>query len=112
MTKRVRNRVSTPLCSAQPAILSQDDSTEIITFQTEAPLSPSQALTLEEVLAAYTSGSASLVLGAAGRVRVGERADLVVATEDPFGVPSEQLYRVATAATIVEGEVVFERASA
>lgn len=76
------------------------------------PLSPAQALTLEEALAAYTSGSASLVLGAAGRVRVGERADLTVSTEDPFGVPRDELFRVGTAVTIVAGEVVFERVGA
>ncbi|QBE49770.1 amidohydrolase [Leucobacter triazinivorans] len=76
------------------------------------PLSPAQALTLPEALAAYTSGSATLVLGAAGRVRVGERADLVVSTEDPFGLPSDELFRVGTAATIVAGEVVFERVEA
>jgi len=76
------------------------------------PLSPSQALSLEEALAAYTSGSASLVLGTAGRVRVGERADLIVSTEDPFEVPRKQLFRVGTAATIVDGEMVFERIAA
>lgn len=73
------------------------------------PLSPSQALTLEEALAAYTSGSSSLVLGEAGRLRVGARADLVVSTRDPFEAPREELFRIGTAATIVGGEVVFER---
>lgn len=73
------------------------------------PLDPSQALTLAEGLAAYTSGSASLVLGSAGRVRVGERADLVVSTEDPFEIPSDQLFRVAAAITVVGGDVVHER---
>ncbi|QZY51705.1 amidohydrolase [Leucobacter tenebrionis] len=76
------------------------------------PLDPSQALTLVEALAAYTSGSASLVLGAAGRVSVGERADLVVATEDPFELPEDQLFRLATAVTVVAGEVVHERVPA
>lgn len=76
------------------------------------PLDPSQALTLAEALAAYTSGSASLVLGVAGRVRVGERADLVVATEDPFEIPADQLFRVGTAVSVVAGEVVHERPAA
>lgn len=78
-------------------------------------LDAAQALTLGEALAAYTSGSASLVLGApggdgdGGRVLVGARADLVVSTVDPFELPSEQLIRVATAATVVAGELVHER---
>lgn len=76
------------------------------------PLDPSQALTLAEALAAYTSGSSALVLGVAGRVRVGERADLVIATEDPFEIPADHLFRVGTAVSIVAGEVVHERPAA
>ena len=76
------------------------------------PLDPAQALTLTEALAAYTSGSASLVLGVAGRVRVGERADLVIATEDPFEIPADQLFRVGTAVSVVAGDVVHERPAA
>lgn len=72
-------------------------------------LDESQRLSVEETLAAYTSGSASLVLGTPGRVRVGERADLVVSTRDPFEIPSEALISVGTAVTVVAGRVVFER---
>lgn len=68
-----------------------------------------QALTLEQALGAYTSGSTDLVLGRPGRVRVGERADLAVATGDPFELPSEAIVSLQTALTIVAGEVVFER---
>ncbi|UUT35974.1 amidohydrolase family protein [Microbacterium elymi] len=68
-----------------------------------------QALTLAQALAAYTSGSTSLVLGRPGRVRVGERADLAVATGDPFEMPAEVLVSLQTAVTVVAGEVVFER---
>lgn len=71
-------------------------------------LDPAQALTLTEVLAAYTSGSSSLVLGDPGRIRVGARADLTVATQDPFEAPSERIAETATALTVVAGEVVFE----
>lgn len=66
-----------------------------------------QALSLTEALAAYTSGSTSLVLGRPGRVRVGERADLAVASADPFTLPPQELVTVGTAVTIVNGEVVF-----
>ena len=69
-----------------------------------------QSLTLSQALGAYTSGSAELVLGRSGRLRVGERADLVVATADPFDLPPDAIVAVQTAVTIVAGEVVFERA--
>lgn len=71
-----------------------------------APLDAAQALTLTEALAAYTSGSADLVLGGGGRIRVGARADVVVATADPFELPAAALIGVGTAVTIVAGEIV------
>ncbi|WES65862.1 amidohydrolase [Microbacter sp. GSS18] len=67
-----------------------------------------QSLTLEQSLAAYTSGSAQLVLGRPGRIRVGERADLAVASVDPFDEPAESIHTVRTATTVVGGEVMFE----
>ncbi|WP_374312925.1 amidohydrolase [Microbacterium sp.] len=68
-----------------------------------------QSLTLSQALGAYTSGSTELVLGRPGRIRVGERADLAVATADPFALPPEALVSLQTAVTLVAGEVVFER---
>ncbi|UOQ89108.1 amidohydrolase [Agromyces endophyticus] len=68
-----------------------------------------QALTLEQAFAAYTSGSTELVLGRPGRVRVGERADLAVATGDPFDLPAEAIVSLQTAVTVVGGEIVYER---
>lgn len=70
------------------------------------PLDPGQALTLAEALAAYTSGSSQLALGVAGRLRVGERADVVVEGVDPFELPSDALAGVRTTATVVGGRVV------
>ncbi|MEJ6488934.1 amidohydrolase [Leucobacter sp. USCH14] len=70
-------------------------------------LDASQALTLAESVAAYTSGSSSLVLDAAGRIRVGERADIAVASRDPFTGPAEAILATRTAVTLVGGEVVF-----
>lgn len=69
-----------------------------------------QSLTLQQSLAAYTSGSAQLVLGRSGRLRVGERADLAVAAADPFEMPAEDLASMTTAVAIVGGHVVFSRA--
>lgn len=73
------------------------------------PLNPAQALTLGEALAAYTSGSSQLALGVAGRLRVGERADLVVENVDPFALLAEALASVRTEVTVVNGQVVYER---
>ncbi len=77
-----------------------------------APLDEDQALSLSEALAAYTSGSSSLVLGVPGRLRVGARADLAIASGDPFDVPAARLHELRTAATVVGGEVVFEAEAA
>lgn len=67
-----------------------------------------QSLGLTQALAAYTSGSTSLVLGRSGRVRVGERADLAVSSADAFALPTEAIASISTVATVVAGEVVFE----
>lgn len=76
------------------------------------PLDTAQALTLTEALSAYTSGSAELVLGSGGRIRVGARADLVVSTIDPFEIPEGRLIEVGTATTLVAGQLVYERPAA
>lgn len=68
-----------------------------------------QALGLAEALGAYTNGSSELVLGRPGRIRVGERADIAVATGDPFELPPEAIVTLQTAVTIVAGAVVYER---
>lgn len=74
------------------------------------PLDATQRLTLTEALAAYTSGSAELVLGGGGMLRVGARADIAVSTVDPFAIPTEALISVGTAVTVVGGAVVHTRA--
>lgn len=67
-----------------------------------------QALSLQQALAAYTSGSSELVLGKPGRIRVGERADVAIASDDPFSLPASALVTMRTVLTVVGGEVVFE----
>ncbi len=67
-----------------------------------------QSLTLAQALGAYTSGSSALVLGRSGRLCVGERADLVVATADPFDLPLSQIAAVRSRVTVVAGDVVHE----
>lgn len=66
-----------------------------------------QSLSLAQALAAYTSGSTSLVLGRSGCLQVGERADLAIATADPFELDPAALASMRTAVTVVGGEVVF-----
>lgn len=78
--------------------------------QPSEPLDAAQRLTLTEALTAYTSGSAELVLGGGGLLRVGARADLTVSSVDPFAIPAEALIGVGTAVTIVAGRVVHESA--
>lgn len=77
--------------------------------QPSEPLDVTQRLTLTEALTAYTSGSAELVLGGGGMLRVGARADVVVSTVDPFAIPIEALIGVGTAVTVVAGDVVHAR---
>jgi predicted amidohydrolase YtcJ len=67
-----------------------------------------QSLTLAQALGAYTDGSSTLVLGRPARVRVGARADLAVATGDPFALPQAEIASLQTALTIVGGELVHE----
>ncbi|WP_223622537.1 amidohydrolase [Microbacterium sp. EST19A] len=74
------------------------------------PLDATQRLTLTEALAAYTSGSAELVLGGGGVLRVGARADVVVSTVDPFAIPTDALIGVGNALTVVAGRIVHESA--
>ncbi|PVE98606.1 amidohydrolase [Microbacterium sp. TPD7012] len=78
--------------------------------QPSEPLDAAQRLTLTEALTAYTSGSAELVLGGGGLLRVGARADITVSSVDPFAIPAEALIGVSTAVTIVAGHVVHESA--
>ncbi|GAA2186216.1 amidohydrolase [Leucobacter alluvii] len=94
--------VNRSLPAAPDAAAATDGSPEV--------LDAAQALTLAESLAAYTSGSASLVLDVPGRICVGERADIAVATGDPFTGPTEAVIATRTALTVVAGEVVFELA--
>lgn len=70
-------------------------------------LDTKQALGMEEALTAYTSGSSSLVLGSSGRLRVGERADLLVTDRDPFELDQTRLAEVQNRFTIVNGELVY-----
>jgi predicted amidohydrolase YtcJ len=74
------------------------------------PLSPEEAITPAEAISAYTLGAAQAV-GAereAGALAVGRVASLTVLSRDVAAHP-ESLADCAIAATVVHGDVVFER---
>ena len=74
---------------------------------------PEQKITLEEALRGYTAGVAYANFGdqSRGVLRVGQLADIVVLDQDLFGIPAETIDRVQVLATIMNGRVVFERAT-
>lgn len=69
---------------------------------------PAEKITVEEALAAYTSGSAyaEFTDHEKGRLAPGYLADLVVLSEDPFEVPPERLGEIEAVLTIVGGRIV------
>ncbi|WP_228374234.1 amidohydrolase [Demequina phytophila] len=71
------------------------------------PLNPGEALTLAEALRAYTAGSHRLLgLDGSGVLEVGARADLCVASRDPFAGDPEEIWTTRTVVTVLGGEVV------
>lgn len=71
---------------------------------------PDQRLSLEEALRAFTAGPAyaSFDEGRAGILKVGRRADLTVVDRDLFGIPPEELLKVAVRMTIIKGQPAYE----
>jgi predicted amidohydrolase YtcJ len=72
------------------------------------PLLPEQALPLERVWTAYTSGSAWVNHRETetGSLTAGKRADLVVLDRDPFTLPPQEIARARVLRTVVGGETV------
>jgi predicted amidohydrolase YtcJ len=71
---------------------------------------PSEALSREQALKAYTSGGAHAGRQEArqGRIAPGMAADLAVLSQDVLTVPVQQLPATKSLLTLVDGEVVFE----
>lgn len=75
-----------------------------------APLNPTEALRLNDALAAYTSGSHDLLgIHEAGRLEVGALADVCIADRDPFAATEGEIWRTTNRVTIVRGDVVYDR---
>ena len=81
-----------------------------IMFATINEGNPSEALTVEEALSAYTRGSAAAELMEArkGTLAPGMLADIAVLSQDIFKVPPPELPKTASVLTIVGGRVVHE----
>jgi predicted amidohydrolase YtcJ len=77
------------------------------------PLSPEEAVSPAEAIAAYTRGAAWAVSreNSSGALRVGDAANVTLLTED-VALHPESLADCEVAATIVRGEAVFDRESA
>lgn len=70
---------------------------------------PDEALTVEEALVAYCSGSAYATRSEheRGTLSVGKLADFVVLEDDPRRVPPEAIGDIGVAATVVGGELAY-----
>jgi hypothetical protein len=81
-----------------------------IMFATINQTNPSQALTVEQAVAAYTRGSAAAELAERqkGTIVPGMLADVALLSQDIFKVPASDLPRTTSDITIVNGRVVHE----
>ncbi|MBV8993000.1 MAG: amidohydrolase family protein, partial [Pseudonocardiales bacterium] len=74
--------------------------------------SPDEALTVEQVLRAYTMGSADAlgVADTAGSITPGKQADLIVLDRDPTGIDPENISDLTVLETYVAGARVYPTA--
>jgi len=74
---------------------------------------PEQRLTVDEALRAYTQGSAYAAFAEQqkGTLAPGKLADVVVLSDDPFGIAPEKIRDVTVMTTMVGGRVVYESRS-
>jgi len=72
---------------------------------------PEQKITIEEAVSAYTAGSAFAEFQEAskGTIARGKLADLVILSDDLFGIPAARIKDVKVLTTIVGGKVVHQR---
>jgi predicted amidohydrolase YtcJ len=77
-------------------------------FAITHPNNPPEALSREQVVAAYTAGSAYAEFAERdkGRLAAGMLADIAVLTQDIFTVEVERLPATLSALTIVNGRIV------
>lgn len=77
---------------------------------TTHPVNPAEALSREQVLIAYTRGSAyaEFTENAKGRLREGMLADLAVLSQDVLAIPAADLPATASVLTLVGGQIVHD----
>jgi predicted amidohydrolase YtcJ len=66
-----------------------------------------EALDVRAALSAFTLGAARAVGDVDPTLRVGARADLTLVDRDPFETPAEDLWRVRTLGTWLDGREVY-----
>lgn len=82
-----------------------------IMFAATNAVNPSQALTVQQALTAYTAGSAAAELaeGDKGMLKPGMLADLALLSQDIFKAARQDLPKTTSALTIVDGRIVHSR---
>ncbi|MBN8662846.1 MAG: amidohydrolase family protein, partial [Candidatus Obscuribacter phosphatis] len=75
----------------------------------QAPLNPKEALTLEEILSAYTTGGAyaNHLDKVCGTLSPGKYADFIVLDQDITKLPPNQIGQTKVLETYLEGKRVF-----
>jgi len=73
-------------------------------------INPGQQITREEVLSLYTSRNSWFLReeDQIGSIEEGRLGDLVVLNRDYFSVPNEDLKKIRSVLTVVDGEVVYD----
>ena len=81
-----------------------------IMFAAMNPANPSQAMTVEQAVAAYTRGSAAAEFAERqkGTIAPGMLADVALLSQDIFKIPLDELPRTTSVLTIVNGRIVHE----
>jgi len=81
-----------------------------IMFATTHPMRPSEALTREEVVIAYTltSSFAEFEEQNKGTLTVGKVADLAVLSQNIFLIPIEEMLQTESVLTIINGKIVYD----
>lgn len=97
-----------PLQAIETAVTRQDASGVI-----EGVLNPNERVSLETMLAAYTSHGAYVMHhdDQVGTIEPGKLADLAVLERNLFEVPPREIGEVEVAMTLLEGEVVYDSAT-
>ncbi len=81
-----------------------------IMFAIIHPLSPSEAITPQQAVTAYTHGSAYAEMAEKekGTLATGKLADLAVLSQNIFKVPPQELPKTSSVLTLVDGKIIYD----